>query len=141
MIATMIRWLLVAVGLLAYYVGMFLYEDEEGVLQNRIENLWIAIDDRARYTGSATAALFEKVALIVSRILNRIYGRKLISLHVFRTSLSFSTVEQRPQEDRNGVFEVSFDVIPLLLVNARANRAFAAFELRSGTSSDGSDRE
>jgi hypothetical protein len=35
------------VGAFAFYCVTFMYENERGYLQNRLENLWIAIDDRA----------------------------------------------------------------------------------------------
>lgn len=77
-------------GFLAYYLAFFMYEDEEGVLHNRIERLWIAISDRALQTGSQSVALFTKVADVVTDVYNRIYGHHLLSLRMIGSSTSYS---------------------------------------------------
>jgi hypothetical protein len=38
------------VGGVAFYFALFLYEDEEGLWQNRIEKLWASVYDRAKIT-------------------------------------------------------------------------------------------
>ncbi len=53
---------------LAFYFAFFLHEDEEGVWQNRIENLWMAVYDRAKVTDSTTTALFNKVSESVRKL-------------------------------------------------------------------------
>ena len=40
-----IRVTVAILGGLLLYVGLFLHEDEEGRIQNRLEQLWIRIDD------------------------------------------------------------------------------------------------
>jgi hypothetical protein len=58
MILTACRGVAFLVGVIAVYVGLFLCESQEGKLQNRIEELWIAIDDRARVTRQPGQQLF-----------------------------------------------------------------------------------
>jgi len=58
MLVTVLRILAASVGSLALYIRLFMYEDEEGKWQNRIDNLWIDIHDRERTAGSKTSASF-----------------------------------------------------------------------------------
>jgi hypothetical protein len=67
-----------------------MYEDEEGRWQNRIEELWVAIDDRARLRGSRTSAFFNKVAGLVTRGFNRVFGRRLFSFQLIGVSSAYS---------------------------------------------------
>jgi len=67
-----------------------MYEDEEGKWQNRIDKLWVAIDDRAKLTGSKTSALFNKVAAVVTRAFDGIFGRKLLSFQFIGVSSCYS---------------------------------------------------
>ena len=39
------RTVVISVGALLMYIAFFLHEDEEGKLQNRLELLWVRIDD------------------------------------------------------------------------------------------------
>jgi len=67
-----------------------MYEDAEGKWQNRIETVWVAIDDREKLSGSRTSALFNTVAAIVTRGFNRILGRKIFSFQFIGVSSSYS---------------------------------------------------
>jgi hypothetical protein len=77
-------------GLLLLYISFFMYEDEQGKLQNRIENIWIAVNDKQKASADKTTALFNKVADVVRRILNRILGTKFISIQMIGVSSSAS---------------------------------------------------
>lgn len=90
MFIMVLRVLAVPTGLLAYYIAFFMFEDQEGRWQNRIENLWIAVNDREQLSGGKTSALFNAVAGVVTRVLNRIFGRKLVSFQFVGVSLSYS---------------------------------------------------
>ena len=68
-----------AFGFLCFYVAFFMYENEEGQWQNRIENLWISFDDRARITGSRSIAFFNRTADLNKRFFKGIFGEKLLS--------------------------------------------------------------
>lgn len=89
MLILALRWLAVPIGILAY-LSCFMYEDAEGRWQNRIENVWVAIDDREKRSGSRTAALFNAVAVLVTRGFNRMFGRNLFSLQFLGVSISYS---------------------------------------------------
>lgn len=80
----------VLAGLVAYYMAGLMYEDEEGRWQNRIEALWVAIDDRQRIVGSKTQALFDRVAEVVVSIYDRLFGPKILSWQFLGVSSSYS---------------------------------------------------
>lgn len=78
------------VGATAFYFSVFLYENERGNLQNRLENLWVAIDDRAKAIDSTSTALFNKIGDIVVRWTNWLFGDRFFSLRAFCTSTNLS---------------------------------------------------
>src|SRR4051794_22204896 len=84
------RILAALVGVAAMYAAFFMYEDEEGKWQNRIEQLWIGINDLERTMGSRTAAIFNRVAAIVTRTIDRVVGKKLLSFQLIGVSTCFS---------------------------------------------------
>lgn len=84
------RVLAFALGSICFYVAFFLYEDEEGRLQNRIEELWIAIYQRAKETDVLSTALFNRIAQLCVRFLNWLFGDKLFSLRMAFASMTFS---------------------------------------------------
>jgi hypothetical protein len=77
-----------ALGALAIYLGFFLYEDEEGKLQNRIEQLSQALKKRSEIGESLP--LVSTVAGFINRILDRLLGKRLVSLRMVGVSICFS---------------------------------------------------
>jgi hypothetical protein len=91
MILALLRFVAVSIGVLSYYVAFFMYEDEEGKWQDRIERLSAAINARARLTGtSKTSAFFDKIAAIATRGFNRVFGPRLFSFQLVGVSSSYS---------------------------------------------------
>jgi hypothetical protein len=84
------RVLAFVVACVAFYLAFFLYEDEEGVLRNRIDDLWIAVHDRARVTDSLSTALFNRIAHGLSAASNVVFGEALLSLRMFAVSTNVS---------------------------------------------------
>jgi hypothetical protein len=84
------RIAVVGVGCLAFYVAFFLYPDQEGRLQNRIEDVWVSVNDRAKVTGRLSIALFNRVAAIVERLFNRIFGARRFSYRLVSLSMNLS---------------------------------------------------
>jgi hypothetical protein len=66
-------------GLLLLYIAFFLYENEEGRLQNSLEELWIRVADRSDTTSIAVGHLAKEAARLTSHALDRIFGRQLLS--------------------------------------------------------------
>lgn len=79
-----------AVAALAFYLAFFLYEDEEGVWQNRIDDLWRAVNKRAKGTEGVTVALFNKIGQILNGGFTQIFGKKLLSFRSFAISINLS---------------------------------------------------
>jgi hypothetical protein len=67
-----------------------MYESEYGTLQNKVESLWIRVNDRTRLVGSRTIAIFNTVAEADTGILNRIYGHRMVSLRMVGISTTTS---------------------------------------------------
>jgi hypothetical protein len=78
------------IGCVCFYLAFFLYEDEQGLWQNRIENLWISIYDRANATDSTSTALFNKIGGLLKKGLNFIYGQRLLSVRAVISSINLS---------------------------------------------------
>lgn len=78
------------VGVLLVYTVVTMFPDEEGRLQNRIENLWIAIDDRQKSAVGRAIAVLNRAASYVARVYNRILGSRLISVQMIGVSSSSS---------------------------------------------------
>jgi hypothetical protein len=76
------------VGAPTFYVSLFLHEDEEGKLQDRIEEFWSSVYDRQKLTGGRSTALFNKVAGAVTHVFDRILGPKLVSVQMIGVSSS-----------------------------------------------------
>jgi hypothetical protein len=78
------------VGVYLVYLTFVMTESTEGIWINRLEELWIQVDERNKSVGETTRALFSTVADKVSRVFNRIFGVRLISLRAIGTSGSLS---------------------------------------------------
>ena len=75
-------------GVAALYSAYFLYEDEAGRFQNRIEEFWVSIDERRRKGESL--ALPNKVASLTNNMLNRILGTRLFSFRMVAITVCYS---------------------------------------------------
>ena len=71
------RMLIACVGFLLIYIAAFLHEDEEGKLQNRLEELWVRVDDFQRQ------ALSKQTVFLLLRLLrsgfDTLLGSRLVS--------------------------------------------------------------
>lgn len=50
-------------GCLALYIAIFMYKSEREQWQNRLETIWIGIDERAKKTDAVFTAIVNKVPL------------------------------------------------------------------------------
>lgn len=79
-----------AVGLILIYASIFLKEDEEGTVQNRLE-LWLEmIRLRREKSLSHVVALMNAVAVFTGRIFDKLFGKKLFSIRSFGASMCYS---------------------------------------------------
>src|SRR5579863_3490454 len=74
--------------------GLFLYEDEEGKFQNKVQEWWIKLSDKQNLSRSRVAAFMQEVARSTERGFDRLFGRNLLSLRVIPISiyLSFASI-------------------------------------------------
>jgi len=79
-----------AAALALLYMAFFLYEDEEGSLKNRLEELWIKVDDLQKKSRSRNAAFLSGASRIALIVLNRIFGERSVSLQGVRSCIIFS---------------------------------------------------
>jgi hypothetical protein len=78
------------VGTLVFYTATTMFPDEEGALQNRIENLWIIVDDKQKSATGRAIGILNRVASYVTRVYNRILGSRLVSVQMVGVSSSSS---------------------------------------------------
>lgn len=78
------------IGCLTFYAALFMYEDEEGNWQNRLENLWVSIHDRAKVTNSLAVALFNTISQKLVNAFNWVFGSRLVSARSISASINLS---------------------------------------------------
>lgn len=64
-----IRVLLSLIGFILFYAGAFLYEDEQGKIQNILEDTWIKINSQQKTKISQHVAFFQEVAKLIDNFL------------------------------------------------------------------------
>lgn len=72
------------------YAALFLHETEEGKVQNRLEKLWVEIDDLSKAALSKQTAFLQRVAAMTDSTLNKLFGARLFSAGAVSTSVCFS---------------------------------------------------
>jgi hypothetical protein len=77
-------------GIVLVCAGLFLYEDEEGKFQNKVEEWWIKLSDKQNTSRSRVAAFMQEVARLAGRGFDRLFGRSLFSLRVIPVSIYLS---------------------------------------------------
>src|SRR5271157_4236867 len=88
--ASSIVWfLLKPISLFLIYLT-FLYEDEEGRIQDRIAEWWIRLDDVRTVSLSRAAAFMQGIAQITTKVMDYVFGTKTFSFRLLGTSFFFS---------------------------------------------------
>ena len=85
-----VRILAGVAGLTLVYAAIFLYEDEQGKLQNRLEQWWVQVNDKQKAATSQYAVFMREVAKVAAGLFERLFGSRLFSLHAVRVSAAFS---------------------------------------------------
>lgn len=67
------------VGTSLVFLASLTYEDEEGRLQNKLEDWWIALDERRIASLSWVTSFVQAIARLTGRGLDRIFGKSLFS--------------------------------------------------------------
>lgn len=79
------------VGFLLLYVALFLHEDEEGNLQNRLISLWVRIDDLRTRQLTRNEAFVKATSMATLSLLEILFGDRPFSALRFRSCVLFST--------------------------------------------------
>lgn len=79
-------------GLLCLYVAIFLYEDSEKKIQNKLENLWVRFDELRELAISRHIAFMRIIGSALTSIGDKIFGAKLISLQFIGVSMCYAFV-------------------------------------------------
>jgi hypothetical protein len=72
------------------YIAFFLHEDEEGELQNRLETLWIRLDDLQGRALSKHTVFLKELLKLLNRGFDSLLGPKLFSLRSAIVTLCYS---------------------------------------------------
>jgi hypothetical protein len=83
-------FLLHLLGLVIICAYLFLYEDEEGKVQNKIEEWWIKLSDKQTASRSKVAAFMQEVARLTGSGFDRLFGRSLFPLRIIPISIYLS---------------------------------------------------
>jgi hypothetical protein len=84
------RFFIASFGFLLVYIALFLHEDEEGRLQNRMEELWVKMDDLRVKAISKEARFLKEVIRLVNLGLDSLLGRRLFSWRVVLVTICYS---------------------------------------------------
>src|SRR5947199_5604160 len=72
------------------YAALFLYEDEEGHVTNRLEQWWTVLDDTQKLSLSKHSVFMKEVSRLAGAIFDMFFGKRLFSYEAFFTSTFFS---------------------------------------------------
>jgi hypothetical protein len=80
------------VGCFAFYIALFMYKSERDEWQNRLDNIWVEIDERAKKTDTRFTALVNDVARRLVRAFNWVFGNNRMSLQLVAVSVNMSLI-------------------------------------------------
>src|SRR5713101_120402 len=72
------------------YPALFLYEDEQGQIQNKLEEWWVRSSDKQSAVLSRHATFMRQIAGLCTDALDRLFGSKFISARAFSVSVCYS---------------------------------------------------
>lgn len=84
------RLLAILIGCLLIYMALFLYEDQQGRVQSRLENFWIKIDDAKKYMLSRHIAFMRAVASLLIAGFDRVFGKRDFSIQSVGVSACYA---------------------------------------------------
>lgn len=118
------------VGLFLLCMALFLYEDENGKIQNTLETWWIRLKDQQDSAPSRQAAFMKGVARLTTDVFDKLFGQRLISIRALGTSLCLSYGTFALFWVNNGIRSGRFDLIFTFSLIAVADIAFGLMPLR-----------
>jgi len=73
-------------GGLSLYAALFLYEDEQGRIQNKLEEWWVKLRDQEDSAISRHAAFMRAVARLATHGFDRVFGERVFSFRALWVS-------------------------------------------------------
>src|SRR5512146_2863543 len=94
LLAGVSRALAFPIGLSFVYISLFFTKGDDGRLQNWLVDLWVKVEISSTARGAQAVTFFNEVAALLNRVLDRLFGLRLLSLQFVLTSatLSFSSL-------------------------------------------------
>ncbi len=89
-LSTALRLLSLLIAVVLLYLALFLYEDENGRLQNRLEEWWIKTHDAHIATVSFHLRFLRGFASFAERGMSVVFGERVISVRALGVSLCFA---------------------------------------------------
>jgi hypothetical protein len=77
-------------GLFCLISALMLYPSKDGKIQSKLEDFWIRVDEYQMVAVSGHAAFMAQVATLETRLLDRIFGKKLFSVQSLAVSCCLS---------------------------------------------------
>lgn len=106
-------WVIRAAALFLLYLGAFTYEDEQRRIQNRLEIWWIRVDDLQNRGLAAITSFNHVIAGLVTSMLDRIFGPRLISAQALAVSVALATASYCLESSVLGFLVVLKGGVPL----------------------------
>jgi hypothetical protein len=86
-----LRFVLGSAGVLLIYASMS-YETEDGIIQSRLEEWWLRIDDLRQQAISRHLAFIKVIASVTTGVLDRLFGVRMFSVQSLGVSACYSVV-------------------------------------------------
>jgi hypothetical protein len=90
MLVPALQLLVGLIGAILLYTALFLHETEEGRVQNRLEKLWVDIDDLSKAALSKQTAFLQQISAMANSGLSKLFGARLFSAGAVSASLCLS---------------------------------------------------
>jgi hypothetical protein len=87
---TIVRLVAFAVGLLLLYLAWFTYETTDKRIQNKLEDLWLALAFEKRTPVGIAKRLFRTVVSLMDRMFDRLFGADHVSLRTICIATCFA---------------------------------------------------
>jgi hypothetical protein len=84
------RIVLCLLGIALFAAGALLYEDEEKLLQNRLENWWVALDDLHRKVVVTEGIVLQRIFRATGKMLDGVFGIRFLSIKFALASVATS---------------------------------------------------
>ena len=113
-------------GLLSLYAAAFLYGDQYGRIQNKLEEWWLRLSDRQKLAVSWNTAFVREIAGLETRMFDRLFGKTLASFRAIGVSQCLSLASLGVAVLLGYVFSLLYDHRALSLFE---NLGFGSFTI------------